>query len=1286
MVLHIIRNQRRLDQVKHLIQTGGDVNAYKSGWTPLLKAAYHGDVDVARKLIKAKADVHLKVKESRSGRTVLHVAAYYICKVWLMFISVLMKLILATTTGVNEQAAVRGAEEDMHLKVRGSGRTALHVAAYYGHQALVKLLLGTSISINEQDDEGRTALTLAVQRGNSDVVAELVKKRADVSVKDKKGMTAVLLTKSYDMVRQLVWDVDRLSREDRSRILWHACNVGKLKMVRSVIEVGCDVDHIHKGQTPVMMATLRGHDSIVKELILANCDVNFKGNVLFRDVAITLNLARLIQTKNTFWMAVLVCILLPWIQLQMDVVTAMWIDPVWGFLVLLVMLAFLGAQLMPWTWIVMLLQSQMFAIAIIVAMRLAMEFGQVAWTGSVMAIVAIPLVRRGTKATMAAVIKEVAGTVVFVTLGMCAGLVILFVVPVIFVWTPRDMSRTEVVAVVLIMVVVVTLMAMLLKGMVPVQWNLLKALLEGVILNVELFVIASSCMMMARKTFVLHEIQTTQSMLELLMTVIIFKWFLLMVLTTQATEMALYRGAAGILVFEAIKLLKMENALVSPDKPQLVLLLIALLLVRGLADILIASVRKAALLKGVVVLLHLVVAMVEAYLALLISKEGGEICTGTFNFGDFVNLTVALAVMASVGANTVTALHYAASYNHIECGVLLVEAGADVFAKNMHLRNPLQIGSESFVEEVQKALSFTTRRVIVVIGNSECGKSTLVAALERTSNILWKKAINHFRKVCDTRHRTAGIEAVPLSNQKYGEALFYDFAGQSQYHGPHQSFLEAMLSKPEVSVTLLLLVKATEVEDTITQQLHRWLQPLALMSIPVTPHVIVVGSFLDQVKSKKVASEKLLQCTQSVQKELSLSIQGPCLLDCRHPESNGINQICNLLQESLPINTTLSYNLHWVLVQVRKVFPTPALRLHEFQTWLQDNAVNLPRNLPSPEKKKVCQDLSAAGHTLFLPNKEDPSQCWLVLDLPALLHNVYGTLFSGSQSKVNEFGLLHCSQLAELFRDHELNQAMLQEVLISLEFCIEFRVDPLLLKEGLSHLTIEKGREGWLYFPALVLAQPCKVVPEDPDPDKFQWMCWQLRTAEKHFISAHLLQTIILRLAANHVYIHKLSPGVKQHCCSVWVNGISWSSTKGVDVAVQISNSSVVQVVGRSNSQSLQEYTAAIVRDVIKTIDRLSPKLEATPYIVHPYTPTVWKDPRPPQPSTLYPVSSVIDCISDRSEYVPPLSPNVHTGPIPISQLFGGQPPPLSTVQDLMYPRVAQNGELTLSLMEIGES
>ena len=83
--------RRRLAQVRHLVQTGCDVNAYdKSGWTPLLMAAYHGDVEVARELIRANADVHLKVRGS--GRSVLYTDAYYINQLWLYFMCFMIKL------------------------------------------------------------------------------------------------------------------------------------------------------------------------------------------------------------------------------------------------------------------------------------------------------------------------------------------------------------------------------------------------------------------------------------------------------------------------------------------------------------------------------------------------------------------------------------------------------------------------------------------------------------------------------------------------------------------------------------------------------------------------------------------------------------------------------------------------------------------------------------------------------------------------------------------------------------------------------------------------------------------------------------------------------------------------------------------------------------------------------------------------------------------------------------------------------------------------------------------
>ena len=220
----------------------------------------------------------------------------------------------------------------------------------------------------------------------------------------------------------------------------------------------------------------------------------------------------------------------------------------------------------------------------------------------------------------------------------------------------------------------------------------------------------------------------------------------------------------------------------------------------------------------------------------------------------------------------------------IKCGVLLVEAGADMTARNKDSKSPLDLASGDFQQTIRQAQSFSTKRIVAVIGNAEHGKSTLIAALQAEGKSIFKRFINRFAQVQDIRQRTAGIEAVQFSSRKYGQTLFYDFAGQADYHGPHQSFLEAMLSKPGVSVTLLLLVKTTDDEDIITQQITRWLQPLALTSAPSTPQVILVGSFLDQVKSNLRGSSREAATMHSVSAE-GVTFQHPGSLSPGLPQA-----------------------------------------------------------------------------------------------------------------------------------------------------------------------------------------------------------------------------------------------------------------------------------------------------------------------------------------------------------------------------------------------------------------
>ena len=1113
MGLHLACALGRPEKVRQLIERGHDVNAYdRFGWTPLLRAAAVGHVKVVRELIRANADVNLKTRVPDS--TVLRALHY--CFIWLCLwvIHPAMKLIAVGGFGMDD---------------------------------------------NDFIVEGKTALMLAVESGHSAVVAELIKEVPGIDLKGEKGMHAILLAKNYDMVCQLTWDVDHLSREDRSLILWHACDAGDLTMVHRVIEAGCDVDHIHRGQSPVVMATLRGHENIVRELILANCDVNLRSETYLSDMTNIMDIVKMV------WPAALIWIL--------AVVTY------FRFLALV----YLGREL--WYYRAPRLvnpgtgSEALTALAYVFAWTL---FLPMPWrTATYLFSLSYPLLK---------LVMEAAATLAGPVVWIVALLVVVMAILALLTWGPRaNMPR----------------MMIRLCGSIAVGYILTLVVLHMLIL--------------------------------------------------------VYVGW------------QMQDWLIK------ILILVIVIIMISAVKIKIMVIRKTIAVVG------------SSFLVAVLLVNSVDYTSGII----FLSCPVFLVMFWSLDYNTpsVTALHYAACRNRIKCGVLLVEAGANVGAMSRFLGTPLDIGSKQLVNEIKQTLSFAAKRIIAVIGHAECGKSTLIAALEAEGKSWWMYIINWFRKVRDNRQRTAGIEAIEFSSRKYGEALFYDFAGQTQYHSPHQSFLEAMLSKPGVSVALLLLVKATAEEDIITQQLFHWLHPLVQMSAPSTLVVMVVGSFLDEAESgqersaKKEAHEKLLRCIQSAQQEFPFQIKGPCLLDCRQPESRGINKIRSFLQTAKPLHLKpkhvphnmvltkplICYNLHWVLVQLRKTFSIPALRFHVFQEWLQDNARNLPMKLPPLEE--VCQDLSAAGHTLFLPNKQDPSQSWLILNLPTLLHDVYGTLFSGTQAKVNQFGLLPCSQLAELFP--ELDLKMIQEVLVSLEFCIE--IDPFLLRVELSELTMNEGKEGWLCFPALVSAEPPEVFPEDPDPEQFQWMCWQLRASNKHFFFVRLLHTIILRLAAKHVSIQEPFPGVREHCCSIWVNGIFWSSIKGVDIAVQICDCSVVQVLGRSQAgtQRLQEYMAAIVQDVTKTIAQISLELNATPYIVHPCTPRLLVDSKVPQSDSLYLVSSINDCITRGGDHVQSRSRNARS--IPIRRLFGGKVPSLSTVQALNYPKGAPYGELGFS-------
>ena len=618
-----------------------------------------------------------------------------------------------------------------------------------------------------------------------------------------------------------------------------------------------------------------------------------------------------------------------------------------------------------------------------------------------------------------------------------------------------------------------------------------------------------------------------------------------------------------------------------------------------------------------------------------------------------------------------SALHFAASSNHIQCGILLVEAGADLRLVDRNSRTPLDLASKELKDAIIQTLSFNTKKTVCVIGNTCSGKSTLIASLQNENAKLSKKLRHRLFGVKNISERTAGIEPVSLSSKRYGDTVFLDFAGQHEYHGPHEMFLESIFSKSRCVVTIIIVVKVTDEESAIFQQLDRWIHPVSEISTTMNPiRVIVIGSHMDKVKSKVEAKSKLEHCYQRFKQSLCdapLKFHDACYLDCRQPYSSDIKKLCAYLNE-VPIPqykaAEISYSLCWVISRMKTSLDSEAIRVSDFAKWIEENKANLPTNLPPSEE--VCKDLSSTGHFMYLPNKEDSSNGWLVLDLPLILNKVYGTLFSPSKMTVDKFGLFNCQKLSVLFPT--LDQGMVHDVLTSLEFCID--VDLSILAKEVTQLTETTDKDhDHLFFPALVSSQPPKVFPHSQQGCHV--LSWQLIVIRRPFISPRLLQTIILRLAANRVFHYKQDSHTREHYCSVWCDGIFWQSNEDVDVAVQISDSTIVELIARSevSPEVLCSYVSTIAGDISTTIRELSPTVSANAYIIHPANPQVLlKTPRSPSPHEKFPVDIILKnirnvrstCLSCKVEEEPATRKS-------ISDLFRGFVPKEDVIRHLSF-------------------
>ncbi|KAL8424235.1 hypothetical protein RB596_004181 [Gaeumannomyces avenae] len=155
---------------------------------------------------------------------------------------------------------------------------SLHLASWYGQEAVVQLLLDQGVNPAAERENGWTALHVAAARGQRGVAQVLLSRQADAKAKSTNGWTPPGLAVRYGQaaVLELLLDADADADAVADEEGWFPLHIAAEHGHEAVAALllrrrpGADIPNMTNGQRPLHRAAANGHEDVARLLIDRN--------------------------------------------------------------------------------------------------------------------------------------------------------------------------------------------------------------------------------------------------------------------------------------------------------------------------------------------------------------------------------------------------------------------------------------------------------------------------------------------------------------------------------------------------------------------------------------------------------------------------------------------------------------------------------------------------------------------------------------------------------------------------------------------------------------------------------------------------------------------------------------------------------------------------------------------------------------------------------------------------------------------------------------------------------